>query len=576
MKLKVQHINNLQLTIAGAGGGKTFDMVQKVKKHLLKLRPNRTLAVITYTNAATEEIKERLQKQIEITPNIFIGTIHSFLIQFIFEPYSKLLGISKGKCFYADEVFTPPYWIIRNQDDKYDQIAIKIENQTSKLPIRQQRSKIRKALVKAWKEDNAEKIINKNIFVHDKVLEKALEILKNNKVRNLVAKKLQFVFVDEYQDARVLQHDAFIKIHSNGLTKFFFVGDPLQSIYRFGYENSHNKEDSERTPASFDNIPIMQLIDLFHQSDKGIEHLPNNHRSTKRIREFVNYFQIGDYLQKPLPKYLDLEEPSGLNIYFINKSKKTEIVEKFLEKIKDLNLENESTDTKVIMHKLILTRQNATIPEIENDFLQKFEALDNQSIKNKSRIKEFHALFLNIIGFGEFKLVELGVSKLEQRKITIETLKYIKKLEENNHEAIQILNHQYPCSDKIQTLIKSFWKNRINLEIQEQNETEITNSIKRLLSFSIQSKGNDVIYYSSVHKAKGLEATCVLVLAESSFFDDLLNEWFKQNKTGLNDEPRIGYVAFSRARKLLCIASEKTITDETKEKLTDLNIKIIE
>ena len=48
------------------------------------------MIVVTYTNSATKNIKKRLGKRIAIPPNLFIGTIHSFLNRFIVIPYSSL------------------------------------------------------------------------------------------------------------------------------------------------------------------------------------------------------------------------------------------------------------------------------------------------------------------------------------------------------------------------------------------------------------------------------------------------------------------------------------------------------
>ena len=48
------------LVIAGPGAGKTHDMVQYVAKAIPYLDHSRVLAVITYTNAATESIKSHV------------------------------------------------------------------------------------------------------------------------------------------------------------------------------------------------------------------------------------------------------------------------------------------------------------------------------------------------------------------------------------------------------------------------------------------------------------------------------------------------------------------------------------
>jgi DNA helicase-2/ATP-dependent DNA helicase PcrA len=62
---------------AGAGAGKTRVLVERVK-HLLKQGVNPTsIVVITFTNMAADELKERLA-HIKGSSNCFVGTIHSY------------------------------------------------------------------------------------------------------------------------------------------------------------------------------------------------------------------------------------------------------------------------------------------------------------------------------------------------------------------------------------------------------------------------------------------------------------------------------------------------------------------
>ncbi|MGY8611339.1 3'-5' exonuclease, partial [Bacillus altitudinis] len=52
----------------------------------------------------------------------------------------------------------------------------------------------------------------------------------------------------------------------------------------------------------------------------------------------------------------------------------------------------------------------------------------------------------------------------------------------------------------------------------------------------------------SIHSSKGMEAECVFVVAETT---KQIKEWLNHNDA--SEEARVGYVAFTRARKLLCI-----------------------
>ncbi len=81
------------LLFAGAGSGKTRTLVnilQKIKNvHKEKLlKNNQKVAVITFTNAACEEIKHRLQYD----STFHVSTIHSFAWELI-KPFTKDIKI---------------------------------------------------------------------------------------------------------------------------------------------------------------------------------------------------------------------------------------------------------------------------------------------------------------------------------------------------------------------------------------------------------------------------------------------------------------------------------------------------
>jgi DNA helicase II / ATP-dependent DNA helicase PcrA len=62
-------MNNLKIIIAGAGAGKTHKLKEEVLKCLPDLEPCYHCSVITFTNAATEELRKRLSQEVKITPN---------------------------------------------------------------------------------------------------------------------------------------------------------------------------------------------------------------------------------------------------------------------------------------------------------------------------------------------------------------------------------------------------------------------------------------------------------------------------------------------------------------------------
>ena len=81
---------------------------------------------------------------------------------------------------------------------------------------------------------------------------------------------------------------------------------------------------------------------------------------------------------------------------------------------------------------------------------------------------------------------------------------------------------------------------------------------------------------SSIHKAKGLEADAVLVVARTVAE---LCKWIETDGSRRaedgTDSCRVGFVAFSRAKDVLCIACKKAIPDETKQLLTEYGATVI-
>ena len=72
--------------------------------------------------------------------------------------------------------------------------------------------------------------------------------------------------------------------------------------------------------------------------------------------------------------------------------------------------------------------------------------------------------------------------------------------------------------------------------------------------------------FRTIHGAKGTQKEAVLVYARSS---QELEQWLFCADIGQNEQSRIGYVGFSRAKKILCISCE-TVTNDQHSRLQQL------
>ncbi len=74
--------------VACPGSGKTRALTYKVALELSRLESEKQRVVaITYTNRAAEEIEERIERLGVDTEQLWIGTIHSFCLEWILRPY---------------------------------------------------------------------------------------------------------------------------------------------------------------------------------------------------------------------------------------------------------------------------------------------------------------------------------------------------------------------------------------------------------------------------------------------------------------------------------------------------------
>lgn len=230
------------LLIACPGSGKTHTLTYKVMSELMKIDTHRKFVIaITYTNNAADEIRERIENLDVNTEQLWIGTIHSFCLEWIIRPYSIFIDSlpvdfvvlsEHGRIQVAKKIFP-------NSSDKrvkeildaldsyrrsiYEQVIFKNNPQAP-----EEYSKV-KELYRQY----IKKIKGWNMLDFQMILEYSYLILSNH---DFVCRNLREIFpiiaVDEYQDTQSLQYLIFSKIVGGSKDiRLFMVGDPNQAIY---------------------------------------------------------------------------------------------------------------------------------------------------------------------------------------------------------------------------------------------------------------------------------------------------------------------------------------------------------
>lgn len=511
----------MQLTLAGPGAGKTTDMIKQIVAKLPELQANRDMALITYTNESVSDIKKKVNENICLPKNVFIGTIHSFLVHYFIIPYAFVLGYKSNPITIVDKFDTTGMkWIDAWVDKTFPDINTR---------------KIRKeSLYQKQYNGRRESAARKGIYTYDSIIKISRELALKKDISRLVSNKIQFLFVDEYQDISKYAHDIIMKLEKQRLTQIAVVGDPDQSIYRFRYGSS---QIGEKAPTE-DKQPIRELMAL--TSDKcRVRKLLMNYRSSKEIVDFNNKYGT---LENQIA-----EKGSVCKIHYI----KTQNPSELFSKIKQIGGEYECADY------LVLGKKQKTVDHYKlftEDVVVQNDYIDLKSITDYVIAKsgESYKTFMEKYEFDNYKLRHVAAELRKRFDIA--------QLEEKDFIS------------KIKSIIRELY----GVSIQFSDSCYLDDRGMKV-TFGYSKKWNNdheencmrEIRYMTIHKSKGLEADCVLVIAETqNEFLKWLNMTPQKMKSLQDEDYRLGYVAFTRAKKVLILSCLQDIDTDSLDKNT--------
>lgn len=248
---------------AGAGSGKTYSLVlllKKIHNSIGKdlLLQGKNVAVITFTNAATDQIINRL----DYSPIFHISTIHSFVWDVI--KYYQA-DIKRLYCFYIEEDLKALEKKLEETENKTTKTYLsnveKFEYQKERLA----KAQIIEKFVYNPNGSNPEY----NALKHAEVIKiSAQMILENKMLQRIIAQRYPILLIDESQDTKKELIDTFFEIQRNFADIFTLglLGDQKQRIYADGKENIE------------DSIPVGW--------EKPVKRM--NYRCAKRIIQLAN------------------------------------------------------------------------------------------------------------------------------------------------------------------------------------------------------------------------------------------------------------------------------------------------
>lgn len=260
---------------AGAGSGKTSSLV-KALKHVRSQYGQRlalygqSVAVITYTNAACDEICRR----VEFSPLFSVKTIHAFA-------WEMIQGFTSDIREWLRSDLSAEIVRIEEQEKSgragtqasRDRLA-QIESKRRRL----ERLKDIKSFAYSPTGDNREP----NSLNHSEVIELCAAFLSTKPLmQSILIRKYPFLLIDESQDTNKRLMDAFFAVDAahSGQFALGLIGDTMQRIYTDGKDKL-----GENLPSQWAS-PSKKL----------------NHRCPRRVVRLINKIRssVDDHLQVP-------------------------------------------------------------------------------------------------------------------------------------------------------------------------------------------------------------------------------------------------------------------------------------
>ena len=585
-KSAVKQTEGSVLILAGAGSGKTTTIVSRLAYLLEGIGiPASNTLTLTFTNKAAKEMKERSLALINSnTYPPLLCTFHKFGLLFL-----------KFNIHLLDRKNN---FVVIDIDDK-KRIIKKINSEIATPLVASEISRYKNSLLspdEAYKQaesynyqqiakvyEEYEKYLNENNLVDfDDLIALTYKLLdENEELAIKTSQKYQYIMVDEYQDTNELQLKLIQKLcttHNN----ICVVGDDDQSIYGWRGANIRN---------------IIEFDKDF--SDATIFKLEQNYRSREPILKVAN--ALIEHNRSRLGKKLISTRGSGDDVATINSNDENEEARKIATNINKLLASGVDAHDIAILYRVnVLSRSieeglnRAGIPyklvgglrfydraeikdlisyirvvtNIHDDFsLKRIINKPKRGLGKASVEKiELSAYESGLSMFEYIKTTDIKVLESLVRKKNANTLKeFVQNIE---YVAQEVKDSTYEFIDILEDTfhLKNIYKGHqdeqdklLNMDefyglFRDYVKTHPEASLDEFLNeLTLQSEQDQVegesIYMMSIHASKGLEFSHVFVIGMEEGFLPIVGDG-----SDLEEERRLGYVAFTRAKDTLTLS----------------------
>ncbi len=587
--------------IAGAGSGKTRVLTYRIA-HLIQngVMPFSILA-ITFTNKAAHEIKERVSALLG-EDDVTLCTIHSWCYRFLRKEIS-LLGYSRNFTIVDDDdqlLIMKQIFESLGLPKKDPRIKIVLDfistektkgNQYKDIEVKETFDPNYKLCMEGFRLYD-QRLREQKSLDFDDLLLKAIEILSEySDVRDRYKKRYSHILVDEFQDINEVQFDL-IKLLLGEKTSLTVVGDPDQTIY--AWRGAKNE--------------IMLRLDKFLNKEVTTVILNQNYRSTNSILKVANTL-IANNADR-MKKDLFSTQNDGEKVEFTNARTSKEEASYIVNTILDLHRKGIKYRNIAVLYRAnYLTRELETQLSVYN---VPFKLFGGTKFFQRREIKDVLA-YINLLINPDSDLSLERIINVPKRNIGSQSLEVLKsealengqslylylvedlknsKISETKKRAIKVMvdsieSTRQEIDDIDVNALPTHFENMLaklgyfdylleeeDGEERKENVLELFGALTRYLidnkdgsyvdffaNAMLQTSQDelvdgDFVSLMTVHIAKGLEFDYVFVYSlGEGIFPNIRS--VEESKTGLEEERRLAYVAFTRAKKKLYLTSNQ-------------------
>lgn len=585
----VQTVEGPVMVFAGAGTGKTRTLISRIIYMIEEchIAPYHILA-ITFTKKATNEMRERLQKEIGAKASlVHISTIHSLCATILRKNYHAI-GYARN------------FEIIDEEDQ------LKAMNEIYKKAEIERRVLAPRVALKAigdFKNKSCNELLGLLKTVYDEyqkylkehdlmdfedLLVKTEELFKQNPdILAFYQNAFQYVLVDELQDTNTVQYEI-INLICQKHKNVFAVGDDDQSIYSFrGAKIENMMKFREDHPGA----KIIKLVQNYRSTNKILKganaviknnkireskELYSNIEGTKNdisVQEAYYYEDEVRYVTNEIAtlvhhygyKYSDIAViyrngalSRNFELAFIQDRIPYNVYGSFAflkrKEVKDIisYLRFIASPSKLIHFKRIINSPSRGVGDKTIEKLQELMTSPEMTILDAIDIYKQTNNTSKTVALIEFKnTIDALRKSLETMSLPeffdlmLEKTGYMKMLEEEQEtEEINRIDNV----KEFKSVLYQIENDNLNEELTQVEKIEIGLDDLLLDTSTVDDHKEEGVILSTVHSVKGLEFRAVFVVGlEEGIFPAIRDE------VDMEEERRVAYVAFTRAKERLYI-----------------------